>query len=77
MNNSYFGSYEGPTKYKDEDGNEREIPKRWNSSNAFVYESQELEEIFGNVHPGNCAITEEMKKFNTPEELIQYGDSLP
>jgi len=39
MNNSYFGSYEGPTKYKDEDGNEREIPKRWNSSNAFVYES--------------------------------------
>lgn len=77
MDNSYYGSYECPKNYKDEQGNEREIPKRWNSQNAFVFDSKELEEIFAEVHPGNCVLTEEMKKFNPPEELIQYGDSLP
>lgn len=67
---SYYGSFDGPTSYVDEDGNKRAIPKRWNSKNAFKFESEELEEIFAGVHPGNCAITEEIKKFNPPEELI-------
>lgn len=77
MDNSYYGSYDGPKKYTDEEGNEREISKRWNSQNAFVFESTDLEEIFAGVHPGNCVLTEEMKKFNPPEELIQFGDALP
>ena len=65
-----YGSYDGPTTFIDSDGNEREIPRRWNSKNSFYYESSDLEEIFSEVHPGNCALTEDMKKFNPPEELI-------
>jgi hypothetical protein len=69
MENNY-GSFDGPTTIKDSDGHERYVPRRWNSKNAFKYESSDLEEIFADVHPGNCALTEDMKKYNPPEELI-------
>ena len=51
---------DGSIKYVDKEGYNVRISKNWTFDNAFTFEDEALKEIIMNVHPGNCALTQEM-----------------
>lgn len=53
------------------------MPKRWTLDNGFEFETEELRKIYLEVDPGNCAVTDAMRNYNPPEDLMQYGTSQP
>lgn len=53
---------DGSVKYTDKDGYNVHLPKVWHFDNSFTFEDESLKEVIMNVHPGDCAVTDEIRK---------------
>ena len=74
------GMQDGPDGSKiftDPQGFKVQIPKKLHFDNSFEFESDDLKDIFQNVSPGNCALTEDMQNYEPLENFISYGKSQP
>lgn len=58
----YEQQEDGSTIYTDADGYKVQLPKVWHLHNSFTFEDDGLKEIVENVHPGHCAISDDMRK---------------
>ena len=61
----------------EKDGYKYQVPKQWGLQNAFKFETEELKQMYADVDPGNCALTQAMKDYDPPEKVLQYGTSAP
>ena len=61
---------DGTTYITGKDGHGYAIPKRKNIDDGFEFETEDLDQILRGAHPGNCGITEDMKKFTGYEKFI-------
>jgi hypothetical protein len=53
------------------------LQKNWHFDNSFTFKDDDLKNIILNVHPGNCALTDEMRKLPPPEPFIAFGKAKP
>ena len=58
----YEEQEDGSLLYTDHDGYQVQLPKAWGLHNSFTFDDDGLKEIVTNAHPGNCSITDEMRK---------------
>ena len=68
---------DGSVKYTDDVGNQVQLPKTWNYDNSFTFDDDSLKEIIMNVHPGDCAVTDEMRQEKPKEPFIAFGKAKP
>lgn len=58
----YEQQEDGSYIFTDKDGYKVQMPKEWHLFNSFTFADEDLKQVVENVHPGNCAITDEMRK---------------
>lgn len=63
----------GNTLITTPEGHKYDIYKLYHYDNLFIYESDDLREIFQEVEPGNTINTEEMYAYEPKEAVLVYG----
>lgn len=54
----------------DEEGYEYDIAEKKTIFNIFNFESEELDQVLRQAHPGNAALTSEMRTFKSEEKML-------
>lgn len=69
----YEEQLDGTVKYTDKEGYNVHLPKVWNFDNSLNFDDEGLKEIIMNVHPGDCAVTDAIRKEKPKEPFIAFG----